>query len=470
MPKEGRPSDEETLRVETPKVPRLILTALWDGGSFTHFVEPGARVVLGRGSAADVVIEHPSISRRHVVLELGDDLAVTDLGSSNGTKIRGRKLEAEERVTVGWGEPFEVGHAVLIVRRPAADGRDLYGTEVDQTSMDSVERLLHLVAPTHISVLLLGETGVGKGFYARKIHDLSTRAAGPWLHLNCAALSEQLLEGELFGYEKGAFTGAVQSKIGLLESASGGTVFLDEVGDLPPAIQAKLLLALERREVIRVGSLKPRSFDVRFISATNRWEHGAVSDGFRSDLYYRLAGMPISIPPLRQRKREIPGLVTKLLSEAAAKFGRPVPQVSTDAMAKLTSFDWPGNVRELASVLERAMLFAPGEIGAAHVELSRGPSMRPSAPPASRSGELRATDAAAPHVPSSVLPPPSVPRPGPPNKTLAEDVTEVERRRILEALEQCAGNQVRAAELLGVSRRTLINRMIAYAIPRPRKG
>jgi DNA-binding NtrC family response regulator len=178
--------------------------------------------------------------------------------------------------------------------------------------------------------------------------------------------------------------------------------------------------------------------------------------------------MPISIPPLRQRKGEIPGLVSRLLSESAAKFGRPVPQVSADAMAKLTSFDWPGNVRELASVLERAMLFSTTEIGATHVELSRGPSMRPSAPPPPRSGSgLEAVQSPAP---IAVPPPPSVPRPSPPKKTLAEDVTEVERRRIIEALEQCAGNQVRAAELLGVSRRTLINRMIAYAIPRPRKG
>jgi DNA-binding NtrC family response regulator len=179
--------------------------------------------------------------------------------------------------------------------------------------------------------------------------------------------------------------------------------------------------------------------------------------------------MPISIPPLRQRKGEIPGLVTRLLTDGAAKFGRPVPQVSPDAMAKLTSFDWPGNVRELASVLERAMLFSAGEISAAHVELSRGPSMRPSAPPPPRP-EPRGVDAAPSSSPASVPPPPSVPRPLPTKKTLAEDVTEVERRRILEALEQCAGNQVRAAELLGVSRRTLINRMIAYAIPRPRKG
>ena len=463
MPQSGRPSDEETLRVQTPTEPRLMLTALWDGGSFTQFIEGGGAAVLGRGSTADVVVEHPSISRRHVNLTLGAELLVSDLGSSNGTKVRGRTLEQNEEVVVGWGEPFEVGHAVIIVRRPSVAGREVRGGDAEQTSMASVDRLLKLVAPTHISVLLLGETGVGKGYYARRVHDLSNRSGGPWLHLNCAALSEQLLEGELFGYEKGAFTGAHQSKIGLLESASGGTVFLDEVGDLPPAIQAKLLLALERREVIRIGSLKPRSFDVRFISATNRWEPGAMSDGFRSDLYYRLAGMPISIPPLRQRRSEIAGLTATLLKDAAGRLQRDVPTVTDEAMTKLESADWAGNVRELGSVLERALLFAQNVLHADHVELSRGPSMRPSTPP----------------KPSHSAPPPAEPSPPsiPPSsavpatkKTLAEDVGEMERKRIIEALDQCAGNQVRAAEVLGVSRRTLINRMIAYSIPRPRKG
>ena len=470
MAKAGPSSDEETLRVQTPAESRLMLTALWDGGSFTQFIERGKVAVLGRGSQADVVIEHPSISRRHVTLSLGTELRVSELGSSNGTKVRGRRLEPNEQVVVGWGEPFEVGHAVVIVRTPSASGGDLRNDEQSQTSIASVERLLKLVAPTHISVLLLGETGVGKGFYARRIHDLSNRAGGPWLHLNCAALSEQLLEGELFGYEKGAFTGAHQSKIGLLESASGGTVFLDEVGDLPPSIQAKLLLALERREVIRIGSLKPRGFDVRFISATNRWEAGTVSESFRSDLYYRLAGMPISIPPLRQRRGEIAGLTTALLLEAAERLGRSVPQLGPEVVSKLESSEWTGNVRELGSVLERALLFAGQELTADHLELARGPVVRPSVPPRA----LGTADSAPASVPppSAFPSPPSSPSAAPPpsKKTLAEDVGEVERRRILEALDQCAGNQVRAAELLGVSRRTLINRMIAYAIPRPRKG
>jgi transcriptional regulator with PAS, ATPase and Fis domain len=447
-----------------------MLTALWDGGSFTQFIERGKVAVLGRGSQADVVVEHPSISRRHVSLSLGSELLVSDLGSSNGTKVRGRRLDPQEQVVVGWGEPFEVGHAVVIVRTPSVSGGDLRNGEQSQTSIASVERLLKLVAPTHISVLLLGETGVGKGYYARRLHDLSNRAGGPWLHLNCAALSEQLLEGELFGYEKGAFTGAHQSKIGLLESASGGTVFLDEVGDLPPSIQAKLLLALERREVIRIGSLKPRGFDVRFISATNRWEAGTVNEGFRSDLYYRLAGMPISIPPLRQRRGEIAGLTSSLLQEAAVRLGRTVPQLGPEVVSKLENAEWTGNVRELGSVLERALLFAGEELTAEHLELARGPAVRPSVPP---------RPLAADSAPNSVPPPnsfpappsnPSAPPPPPSKKTLAEDVGEVERRRIMEALDQCAGNQVRAAELLGVSRRTLINRMIAYAIPRPRKG
>jgi len=327
--------------------------------------------------------------------------------------------------------------------------------------MANATRLLDLVAPTDISVLLLGETGAGKGWIAQQIHNKSKRSAGPWLHLNCAALPEHLLESELFGYERGAFTGAQQSKPGLLESASGGTVFLDEIGDIPPATQAKLLIALERREVLRLGALKPRAFDARFVSATNRdLEASPAREAFRRDLYYRLAGLTITVPALRTRVDELPSLVQTLLEASAHRLGRPTPAIGAGAMAAILAYEWPGNVRELGSVLDRAMLWAGSVLEAEHLGLR--PSVVPPPPSAS----------AIPPPPMSSPRPsqPFIPPPEPSRRTLAEDVHAVERKRIIEALEQCGGNQSRAAELLGVSRRTLINRMIEFGLPRPRKG
>jgi transcriptional regulator with PAS, ATPase and Fis domain len=344
-----------------------------------------------------------------------------------------------------------VGRTVVIVRPQLGASDDVHSSAPvsDSTSMGETMRLVALVAPTDISVLLLGETGVGKGYLAEQIHARSKRASGPWLHLNCAALPDHLLESELFGYEKGAFTGATQSKPGLLEAASGGTVFLDEVGELPAAVQAKLLLALERREVLRIGGLRPRAFDVRFVSATNRAQN--ESGLLRADLYFRLAGLPIHVPPLRERREEIPALVATLLAQTCRKMGRTPPALGDDALAALLGYEWPGNVRELASVIERALLWSGATLEREHFVMARRASMPPSAPPSQR-------------------PPMEAGEPASSPRTLAEDVDEIARRRITEALEQCAGNQSRAAEVLGISRRTLINRMISFGLKRPRKG
>ncbi len=449
------------------------LTALWEGGGTTRFVGTGGPVVVGRGAGVEVDLEHASLSRRHAVLHIADTLEVEDLGSANGTRVRGRSLRAGERVGIGWGEPIELG-AVVVLLRPA-DGS--FATPKVSAAeppsprhgmgIDEVEHLVSLAAPTDISVLLLGETGVGKGYFAQRIHAQSKRSAGPWLHLNCAALPENLLESELFGYERGAFTGATQAKPGLLESASSGTVFLDEVGDLPLATQGKLLIALERREVMRIGALKPRPFDVRFISATNRaLEEQAERGLYRADLYYRLAGLPITIPPLRERRGEITRLASLFLQQSCHKLGRKEPMLSAAALETLLSFDWPGNVRQLGTVIERALLWCKDVLGPEQLMLSRSASSAGAAALAS------ADRAVAPP------PPPPAPLPGaasvaaPPAaaRSLKAEVDEVERRRITEALEACGGNQVRAAELLGISRRTLINRMISYGMPRPRKG
>lgn len=326
--------------------------------------------------------------------------------------------------------------------------------------MVRVARTIERVANTNVSVMLLGASGTGKELLARGLHEASDRAGGPFVAINCAAIPETLLESELFGHEKGAFTGAVERRVGRFELADGGTLFLDEVGEIPPTVQAKLLLALERREVIRVGALRPRAFDVRFVSATNR--DVEAGERLRPDLYYRLAGLPIHVPPLRERKGEIPALAARFVAESAKKLGRAEPAIGAEAMRALVSYEWPGNVRELATVVERALLWCGSRIDPEHFVLGRR-SPGQSAMPAPRASDSGATPSAPPGPKSDAPPPPAS------RRTLAEDVGEIEKKRITDALEQCGGNQSRAAELLGISRRTLINRMIAFSMPRPRK-
>jgi len=271
-------------------------------------------------------------------------------------------------------------------------------------------------------VLILGESGVGKDVLARAIHRASPRASSPFLCLNCAGMSASLLESELFGHERGAFTGAVDDKPGLLEVARGGTVFLDEIGEMAPAVQARLLRALEDRRLIRVGGTKAVDINVRFIAATNQNIEEAIRTGaFRRDLFYRVGGAMIEVPPLRHRQTEIEPLARLFFDRAAHEIGRPPPELSGAAVRAMLDHDWPGNLRELRNACERAMLLCDGEvIGPEHLGL----------------------DTAVP-------------------------MTEPERIR--HALRECAGNQTAAARRLGVSRRTLINRLDEYGLPRPRK-
>ncbi|MCC6554389.1 MAG: sigma-54-dependent Fis family transcriptional regulator, partial [Polyangiaceae bacterium] len=304
-------------------------------------------------------------------------------------------------------------------------------------------------------VLLLGETGVGKEVLAREIHRSSRRAAGPFLAFNCAALPASLLEGELFGHERGAFTGAAQGKPGLLEAASGGTVLLDEVGELDEAAQVKLLRALAESEVLRLGGRAPRRIDVRFIAATHRdLEADAERGRFRPDLLYRLNTMTLTLPPLRDRPAEIEPLAASFLARACAALDRsPAPSLSAEARAMLRRHRWPGNVRELRNAMERAAVLCGGD------------EVRPEHLPA----RIASTEAGA--APPREAPPPA---PGartllvePPDERLGPE--ELERRRISDALDQCAGNQTRAAMMLGISRRTLLKKLDMYGLPRPRK-
>jgi transcriptional regulator with PAS, ATPase and Fis domain len=314
------------------------------------------------------------------------------------------------------------------------------GFLVRDDAMMSISRLIDRVAPSQINVLLLGETGSGKEVLAGELHRRSKRGAGPFLKLNCAALTESLLESELFGHEKGAFTGAVKQKLGLLETAKGGSVFLDEVGELPEALQAKLLRVLEERKVMRVGATAPESIDVRFVFATNRDLEAEVERGaFRRDLFYRINGISISIPPLRERQGEIEPLARQFLAEAAQREERAVPALTPEAIARLKAWPWPGNIRELKNVMERALLLA-GD-----------------APITPDAIAIDGDDAA------ETVPLPST------GNNLKDERDAAERRVVLEALEKTGGNQTKAAELLGISRRTLVNRLTAYGMTKPRK-
>jgi len=340
------------------------------------------------------------------------------------------------------------------------------GVVVEDPRMRRVYGLASSAARGAISVIILGETGVGKDVMAQEIHRMSPRAKAPFVAINCAAVSEGLLESELFGHEKGAFTGATETKAGLLESAPGGTVFLDEIGDMPPKLQATLLRVIQTRQVQRVGSVKTRPIDVRFIAATHRDLEAEIGAGrFRQDLYYRLNGITLTIPPLRERRSEILPLVRSFLAQFAREMGdRQAPEVSPEAARLLEAYSWRGNVREVRNVVERALLLCEGsEILPEHLPIESmaanaisfanvpAPGMTPPPPTPA------AFPAAAP-VPADFARP-----------TAPMNAAEDEKERILRVLAECAGSQTRAAKVLGIARSTLIARLDEYGVPRPRK-
>ena len=309
----------------------------------------------------------------------------------------------------------------------------------------AVLRQVDRVAPTDSTVLVSGETGTGKELIARAIHDRSARRGRPLVKVNCSAISAGLVESELFGHVKGAFTGALERRIGRFELADGGTIFLDEVGELPPETQVKLLRVLQEREFEPVGSNRSLRVDVRVIAATNRSLEDAVCAGrFRADLFYRLNVFPLAVPPLRERASDVPQLVMFFVARFAKKFGKGVDAVSPETMERLTRYAWPGNVRELQNIIERGVVLSEGPT------LELGPGLLPRSAAGAPSAEAPASRA----VPSSGL------------DTLLE---EVERNHILAALEQAGGvleGARGAAKLLKLHPNTLRSRMEKLGIRR----
>jgi DNA-binding NtrC family response regulator len=543
-----------------------------------HPLPDAGSVTIGRDDDDDVRIDEPNASRRHARLHVGAVLEIEDLGSKNGTRLRGNLLPPNQRTPVLPGEAISIGWATLMIqrRRPtvrvrrlpthayfegrleeecdkaatsgrvfavlrlhvapgttaevvseivtphvrpgdvlASYGPDEYemilfehdakrvddlgarlvgalgarnvgartgvaffpadarsadgliaracervqGRHISATpSSDDIRcgpemRRVHLLAKraavSNINVLIVGETGVGKEVLAEIIHGLSPRAQKPFVRINCATLSSTLFEAELFGHERAAFTDAREAKPGLLETAEGGTVLLDEIGELPLPLQAKLLRVIETHEVMRVGAVKPRTIDVRFLAATNRVLEDEVARGaFRQDLYYRLNGISLLIPPLRARVDEIEPLARAFAETAAKVAERPAPKFSAAAIKLLRSYPWPGNIRELRNTIERALI------------LSTDDAITPEDLPLEK---MRGTPVSMERVPDA---PPRVAQSF--SAASLDEQGRLDYARIVESLSLCSGNQTRAAKLLGMSRRTFCARLKAYGIPRPR--
>ena len=455
----------------------LVLIVMEHGALSRYQLPLTGSLRIGRAEDSDVMLRGAAASRGHALLHIGPTLELEDLGSRNGTRIRDKRLARGERGPLRTGEPIHIGSTVLVVQNApqpsavlytasaGAEGPELTGSVVIRDPMmRDVYNVLRRVAPSTIGVLILGETGVGKEVVAATVHRLSgTRSKGPFVCINCAALSESIFESEVFGHQQGSFTGAVRAKQGLLETADKGTVFLDEVGELPRSVQAKLLRVIETREITRVGALKPQTIDVRFVAATNRDLHAEVQAGtFREDLFFRLNGISVHIPPLRDRPTEIELLVRAFLSSTAAELGGKLPTVSQAAMHLLQQYSWPGNIRELKNAVECAVLLSAegGSIEPLHL-----PSEVAARPDTPTSGSMAPGPRHVTPVPASTS------RRAPQSLPPASDEPErSERERIIAALAACSGNQTRAAEYLAMPRRTLVSKLTAYGLPRPRKS
>lgn len=373
----------------------------------------------------------------------GTDFVMMTAYASAKTAVEAMRLGAYEYLI----KPFQIDEVTLLLRR-ISERRDLMIENIalkekisskgagmiigDSQGIKSVLELIGKVAPTPASVLIIGESGTGKELVAAEIHTLSPRSSRPFIVINCAAVPENLLEAELFGHEKGAFTGAVQKKPGQFRLADGGSLFLDEIGELPLALQAKLLRALDNGEFLPLGGTKPVKVDVRIIAATNRdLEKLAATGGFRQDLFYRLNVFPIRVLPLRERKEDILPISTAFLAGRSSS-----GEISGEVIDMLESYSWPGNVRELRNVLERAIILSGGRT------VEREHIMIPGEGPEASGDGLYALVG-------------------------KKSLEEIERSLIEIALEKAGGNKSRAAELLGITRRTLYSRMEKYG---PEKG
>lgn len=412
-------------------------------------------LTIGTSADCDLVVADPRVSRRHCELRLTErGVVLRDLGSKNGTLLGNVPLI---EVFLPLSVPVQIGNSELVIQTsgsssviPLASALN-FGDALGQSfPMRALFGKLERAAPTDETILLLGESGTGKEVLAKAIHQNSRRHSGPFVVVDCAAIAPNLAEGELFGHMRGAFTGAAGTQPGLLEMANGGTLFIDEIGELPLDLQPKLLRALESRQIRRLGASDYRPFDARIVAATHRNLKARVAEGaFREDLYYRLAVVTVHVPALRERKDDIPILVERFLTQRDPP--RTLSDLPPNTLSLLKAHEWPGNVRELRNTVARLLLFP--ELIEELIDRSRpsvpppsGP-VRPSAPPALKEAEKKEPERLA-KLADLKLP-----------EAREVVLEEFEREYVAMKLKQYDGNVSKTAEAMGVSRQ-LVHRLI----------
>ncbi len=394
----------ERIKTELPKVQVIILTAHDSLHNAIESMKRGAYHFISKPYAPEEL------------LSLVEKALETQFLLREAKELREKTVQLEKRLEIAEARP-----AAIFKSKP----------------MQEIEELIDAMAPSDANVLIVGESGVGKEVIANAIHARSRRAGQPVVKLNCAAFPQTMIEGELFGYVKGAFTGAMQDFPGMIGAADGGTLFLDEISDMPADLQTRFLRVLQEREYRPLGSTQTMKADFRAIASTNRPIPQALAENrLRSDLYYRLNTFQIEVPPLRKRKEDIPPLIAQFVKQFSQQLGKVEPEVSPDAFQKLLDYSWPGNVRELQNAIEYAVVLArEGIIGVK--QLPTEIQLPPELQQAERS---------------------ALPRSG------VQTLDDLERAAILQALAECRGNKKKAAELLGIQRPTLYNKMKRYAI------
>jgi Nif-specific regulatory protein len=414
----------------------------------------------GMGLLRRIVAEHPDVPVIMITAHGSVDSAVeaVKLGAFDYLEKPFEQTQIQQVVAKALKQHELDKRAPRSVQPAASGGR--YGLIGHSPVLEQVFAVIEKVADTPSTVLISGESGTGKELIARALHKNSSRKGGPFIKINCAAIPKTLMESELFGYEKGAFTGAVGSKPGRFELADAGTLFLDEIGEIPVEMQVKLLRVLQESEFERVGGIKTIKVDVRLVTATNRDLQKEVAGGaFREDLFYRLNVVPIHLPPLRERREDIPLLVEHFIARFNERLKKQIDGVDQEGLARLMAHPWPGNIRELENVLERTILFCEGPtIHAAEL------------PPEMQSVPVAVPPAAA-SVPN-VTPPLGTAMPSPPTEARASSLKElvrqeterVERELIVRALEETGGNVTQAARKLKISRKSLQNKMKEFGL------
>ncbi|HWE29778.1 MAG TPA: sigma-54 dependent transcriptional regulator [Polyangia bacterium] len=428
----------------------------------------------GMGLLRRIVAEHPDVPVIMITAHGSVDSAVeaVKLGAFDYIEKPFEQTQIQQVVAKALKQ-HELDKRAPRAAQPAASG-GRYGLIGRSPVLEQVFGVIEKVADTPSTVLISGESGTGKELIARALHNNSSRKAGPFIKINCAAIPKTLMESELFGYEKGAFTGAVGSKPGRFELADAGTLFLDEIGEIPVEMQVKLLRVLQESEFERVGGIRTIKVDVRLVTATNRDLQMLVAAGtFREDLYYRLNVVPVHLPPLRERRGDIPLLVEHFLARFNERLKKQISGVDDEALERLTAHPWPGNIRELENVLERTILFCEGpRIHAADLPPEFVAAVAPTGAPSPAGSGVPLAVPPVSSIPN-VTPPLGTTMPSSPSsegrasslKELVRQETErVERELIVRALEETGGNVTQAARKLKISRKSLQNKMKEFGL------